>query len=63
MIEWRYSQLTITKKNIMLISFPSSVRKSVGNKFSGNLETYISKKFPSLSTLEIPHGDSELSKL
>ena len=40
-----------------------SIRKSIGNEFSGNLEPWISKYFPSLSTLGIPHGDSELSKL
>ena len=39
MTEWRYSQVTFTEKKIILTSFLSAVRKSVGNTFSGNLET------------------------
>ena len=59
-LNW-YSQ----KKNVyqQFTSYTSAVRKSVGDAFSGHLETWISKNFPLLSTLRIPHGDSELSKL
>ena len=43
-------------------SYASAVRKSVGNAFSGGLETWVSKMFPSVFTMGITHGDSELSR-
>ena len=43
-------------------SYASAFKKSVGNAFFGNLETWISKKFSSMSTMRIPHVDSELRK-
>ena len=44
-------------------NFPSAVRMSVKNAFSGNLEPWTSKFFPSLCTLGIPHGNSQPCKL
>ena len=66
MTEWWYSQLIFIEKNHFYqqcTSYASAVRKSVGNAFSGNLETRISFSPPSLFTLGIPHGDTGLSKL
>ena len=42
--------------------YASVVKKSVGNAFSSKLDTYISKNFALIPTMEKPHRDSELSK-
>ena len=41
MTEWRYSQLIFTEKYVyqQCTGYASAVRKSVGNAFSGSLET------------------------
>ena len=41
MTKWRYSQLIFTEKYVyqQCTSYASAVRKSVGNAFSGSLET------------------------
>ena len=49
MTEWWYSQLIFIEKNHFYqqcTSYASAVRKSVGNAFSGDLETRISIFFP-----------------
>ena len=44
-------------------SYDSVIKKSDGNAFATELETYISKSFTLIPTLGgKPHGDSELSK-
>ena len=42
--------------------YASVVKKSLGNAFSSKLDTYISKKFALIPTMEKPHRDSGLSK-
>ena len=47
MTEWRYSQLIFIERNNVYqqcTSYTSAVSKSVGNAFSGNLQTWILKK-------------------
>ena len=66
MTEWWYSQLIFIEKNHFYqqcTSYASAVRKSVGNAFSGSLETWTLQIFPSILSLGIPYGESELSKL
>ena len=60
MTEWKYSQLTFTEKknHIYKLSFYSQKEH-----FLAIWRPKLQKIFPLLSTLGIPHGDKELSKL
>ena len=63
MTEWRYSQLTFTERNSCLQACLLQPERVSEIHFLAIQRPKFQKIFPLLSTLGIPHGDSELSKL